>query len=181
MLLTQWMIKTSFWLRDLLDLLFPKIFGPYFVLAILKSTSRPGWSKMVSSSKTHEGNSQIFFYPNGDRMLAPVAGVIQYIYSEGTKLNKTLLAIKRAVAVDKSIINPFAKYMHWPMWLYHLDLKSCEWIPLEWISGHFMRWDFSSEHIVVLLLSQVSFFSIYFLLILTSLPKEWFISSLICY
>ena len=44
--------------------------------------------------KTHKGNSQIFFYPNGDRMLAPVAGFIQYIYSEGTTLNKTLLTIK---------------------------------------------------------------------------------------
>ena len=170
MLLTQWMIKTSFRLRDLLDLLFPKIFGLYFVPAILKSTSRPGWSKMVSTSKTHEGNGQIFFYPNGD--LAPVAKFIQYIYSAGTKLNKTLLTIKHAVAVDKSITTPFAKYMHWPMWLYHLDLKSCEWIPSEWISGHFVRWDFSSEHIAVLFLSQVSFFSIYLLLVLTSLPKE---------
>ena len=137
---------------------------------------------IYSTSKTHKGNSQIFFYPNGDRMVAPVAGFIQYIYSEGTKLNKTLLAVKHAITVDKLITDPFAKYMHWPMQLYHLDLnKSCKWIPPEWISEHFTRWDFSSEHIVVLLLSWVSFFSIYFLLILTSLLKEWFIGSLICY
>ena len=127
---------------------------------------------IYSTSKTHKGNSQIFFYTNGDRTLVPVAGFIQHIHSEGTKLNKTLLTIKCAVAVDKSITNPFAKYMHCPMQLYHSDLKSCKQILSEWISGHFMRWDFSSEHMVVFSLSQVSFFSIYFLLVLTSLPKE---------
>ena len=66
------------------------------------------------TSKTHEGNSQIFFYPSGDRTLAPVAGFIQYIYSEGKKSNKTLLTVKCAITVDKSVTDPFAKYMHWP-------------------------------------------------------------------
>ena len=45
-------------------------------------------------------------------MVAPVAGFIQYIYSEGTKLNKTLLAVKHAITVDKLITDLFAKYMH---------------------------------------------------------------------
>ena len=67
---------------------------------------------IYSTSKTHKGNSQIFFYPNGDRTLAPVAGFIQYIYSEGKKSNKTLLAVKCAITVDKSVTDPFAKYMH---------------------------------------------------------------------
>jgi hypothetical protein len=40
-LLTQRMMMTSFQLGVLLDLLFPKIFGLYFILAISKSTSRP--------------------------------------------------------------------------------------------------------------------------------------------
>ena len=115
---------------------------------------------IYSTSKTHEGNSQIFFYPDGDRTLAPVAGFIQYIYSEGKKLNKTLLAVKCAITVDKSVTDPFAKYMHWPARLYHSGLnKSCERIPSEWISGHFVRWDVSSEHMVVLSLSWVSSFS----------------------
>ena len=115
---------------------------------------------IYSTSKTHEGNSQIFFYPDGDRTLAPVAGFIQYIYSEGKKSNKTLLAVKRAITVDKSVTDPFAKYMHWPARLYHSGLnKSCERIPSEWISGHFVRWDVSSEHMVVLSLSWVSSFS----------------------
>ena len=112
------------------------------------------------TSKTHKGNSQIFFYPDGDRTLAPVVGFIQYIYSEGKKSNKTLLTVKHAITVDKSVTDPFAKYMHWPAWLYHSGLnKSCEWIPSEWISGHFVRWDVSSEHMVVLSLSWVSSFS----------------------
>ena len=38
---TQRMMTTSFQLGVLLDLLFPKIFGLYFVPAIPKSTSRP--------------------------------------------------------------------------------------------------------------------------------------------
>ena len=112
---------------------------------------------IYSTSKTHEGNSQIFFYLNGDRTLAPVAGFIQYIYSEGKKLNKTLLAVKRAITVDKLVTDTFAKYMHWPTQLYHLG--SCERIPSEWISGHFVRWDVSSKHMVVLSLSWVSSFS----------------------
>ena len=49
-LLTQWMMTTSFWLGVLLDLLFPKIFGLHFILATLKSTSSPDWSKRVSST-----------------------------------------------------------------------------------------------------------------------------------
>ena len=50
--------------------------------------------------------------------------------------------------------------MHWPTWLYHSGLnKSCKQIPSEWISGHFVRWDVSSKHMVVLSLSWVSSFS----------------------
>ena len=100
-------------------------------------------------------------FPGYDnKTLAPVVGFIQYIYSEGKKSNKTLLSIKCAITVDKSITDPFAKYMHWPVQLYHLGLnKSCEQILSEWISGHFVRWDVSSEHMVVLSLSWVSFFS----------------------
>ena len=57
-----------------------------------------------STYVTHEGNSQIFFYLDGNRKLAPIAG-LQHIYSKGTKLN-ALLAVKCAVPVDKSIIDP---------------------------------------------------------------------------
>ena len=95
------------------------------------------------TSKTHEGNSQIFFYPNGDRMLAPVVG---FIYSEGKKSNKTLLAVKRAMTVGKSVTDPFAKYMHWPMRLYHSGLnKSYEQILLMYLGCDKDQWRWRSK------------------------------------
>ena len=36
---------------------------------------------MYSVESTHTGNSQIYFYPNGDLCAPPVAGSIQYIYN----------------------------------------------------------------------------------------------------
>jgi hypothetical protein len=36
---------------------------------------------IYSKASTHVGNSQIFFYPRGDRSLTPVPANIKYIYS----------------------------------------------------------------------------------------------------
>ena len=83
---------------------------------------------IYSTSKTHKGNSQIFFYPDGDRTLAPVVGFIQYIYSEGKKSNKTLLAIKCAITVDKSITDPLPNTCIGPcnciiqVWISHVSV-----------------------------------------------------------
>ena len=63
---------------------------------------------------THRGNSQVFFHPNSNKNSAPTAGFIQYIYSVGTKPNVTFLVMQRTVPMDKSVIDPFTQYMHWP-------------------------------------------------------------------
>lgn len=121
---------------------------------------------IYARSTTHKGNSQVFFYPNGDKKLAPVAGIIQYIYSESAKSNITFLAVQRALPADASTIDPFAKYMHWPARLYKSRFDHpCERIQSSWIAGHFARWDYTSDHMVVVSLNRVSALISYLLLL----------------
>ena len=111
---------------------------------------------VYSTYRTHRGNSQVFFHPNGNKNSAPTAGFIQYIYSVSTKPNITFLVVQRTVPMDKSVIDPFTQYMHWPTQLYKSSLnKSSEQIQSDWISGHFAQWDHTSEHMVVLPLNRV--------------------------
>ena len=63
---------------------------------------------IYSMYQTHQGNSQVFFHPNGNKNSAPTPGFIQYIYSVSTKPNITFLVIQHTVPVDKSVIDPFA-------------------------------------------------------------------------
>lgn len=107
-------------------------------------------------SQTHTGNSQIFFYPAGDRTSAPVAATIGYIFSDKATPNALSLAVRRLLPVENIPQDPFAEYPHWPAKLYQSSLApTYERIKPDWIYGHFARWDYTPEEAVVLMLNRV--------------------------
>lgn len=111
---------------------------------------------VYSTSLTHQGNSQVYFYPGGDKISPPVPGFIKYIFLSSDRLVRISIAVQRATDVEKTIVDPFAKYPHWPSKLYKSHLStSYECIHPDWIYGHFARWDFTSEEMVILSLNRV--------------------------
>ena len=66
---------------------------------------------MYSMYQTHQDNSQVSFYPNSNKNLAPIAGFVQYIYSVGTKSNITFLVMQYVIPMDNSVIYSFAMYI----------------------------------------------------------------------
>ncbi|KAG2739280.1 hypothetical protein P692DRAFT_20756232, partial [Suillus brevipes Sb2] len=101
------------------------------------------------------GNSQILFYPRGDRSLTPVPASIKYIY--GTLTDEMLFAVRRHLPLDHHdrTVDPFSMYPDFPAKLYSADLESrLENAKVSWVVGHFARWTVSGRHAVILSLSR---------------------------
>ena len=101
------------------------------------------------------GNSQIFFYPNGDRSLTPVPTNIKYIY--GTLTGEMLFAVQRHLPLDlhDRTIDPFSMYPDFPAKLYSTNFQSrLEKVKVSWAVSHFARWAVSDCHAVILSLSR---------------------------
>ena len=113
-------------------------------------------------SKTHEGNSQILYYPNGNTSSKPVVGIITFIYSEKTKsVIQPAAIVQRLKPLNSESPDPFSKYPHWPAQLYYCNLSTYERIQPDWVHGHFARWNINTAHMVAVPLNRVSFFSLY--------------------
>jgi hypothetical protein len=99
---------------------------------------------MYSRASTHLGNSQIFFYPQGDQTLTPVPANIKYIYGMLTEeLSFAVLsfAVQRHLPLDhhNCTINPFSIYPDFPAKMYSTELEShLENVKLSWAVSHFM-------------------------------------------
>jgi len=107
---------------------------------------------IYSKASTHVGNSQIFFYPCGDRLLTPVPANIKYIYS--TLTGELLFAVQQHIPLDHHIIDPFSLYPDFPAKLYSTDLENClENAKVSWVISHFARWRVSDSYTVILSLS----------------------------
>ncbi|KAG2740643.1 hypothetical protein P692DRAFT_20880781 [Suillus brevipes Sb2] len=71
----------------------------------------------------HMGNSQIFFYPNGDQSLTSIAASIKYIYD------------------NNCTIDAFSMYPDFPAKLYLTNVQSrLEKVKVSWVVSHFARW-----------------------------------------
>ena len=115
---------------------------------------------VYSVSKTHEGNSQILYYPDGNTSSKPVIGIITFIYSEKTKsMIQPAAAVQRLAPVNGDSPDPFSKYPHWPAQLYYRDSSTYERVQPDWVHGHFARWNINTTHMVAVSLNRVSFFS----------------------
>ncbi|KAG2076367.1 hypothetical protein BDR04DRAFT_1114419 [Suillus decipiens] len=88
-------------------------------MAVLHATLKFN-SVVYSKASTHLGNSQIFFYPQGDWLLTPVPASIKYIYNHH----------------HTRIMDPFAMYRSFPAKLYLTDLEShLENVKVSWVVG----------------------------------------------
>ena len=88
---------------------------------------------VFATNHTHQGNSQIYFYPGGNTKLAPVPGFIKYIYTEQAMPNNILFAIWMAIPNNNDFPDPFLRYKHWPARQYSHAQLSCVQVHLEWI------------------------------------------------
>ncbi|TFK45438.1 hypothetical protein OE88DRAFT_1603655, partial [Heliocybe sulcata] len=109
---------------------------------------------MYSTARQHTRNSLIFFYPQGNKLLAPVPGCIQYIYSTG---NSAKFAVKHQLRAPDGTKNPFDKWkVDYPAAIYSRSLASeLEDVGTEDIYCHFARCPLSAELVIVLPLVQV--------------------------
>lgn len=116
---------------------------------------------IYATSKTHQGNSQIHFYPNGDTSARPIPGCIKFIFGEGA--NESLaIGIQRLLPFDGHN-DPFAIYPHFPAQLYSTCLSDeIERIHPDWIFCHFAMWHQTADQAVVLSLSRVCSLSLAF-------------------
>ena len=112
---------------------------------------------IFSTSQTHPGNSQIYFYPDGNTKLAPVAGLTEYIYVEQAKPGAISMAVQHVTPVNDDVCDPFLKYIHWPVRLYvsHPNLL-CEQVHPDWIYCQFAWWNHNPKTMVIVFLNCVS-------------------------
>ena len=114
---------------------------------------------MYSINSTHAGNSQIYFYPNGDSTASPVTASIQHIFNTG---DGTRLAVYCAQTLPDHIPDPFARYPHFPAKLYSSYIKTTlEEVDPAWIYCHYARWVVDDDYTVILKLTRVSSFLIF--------------------
>ncbi|KAG2139210.1 uncharacterized protein EDB93DRAFT_1090238 [Suillus bovinus] len=114
-------------------------------------------SVIYSRASTHIGNSQVFFYPQGDQLTSPVPGSIHHIYAMPT--GELVFAVLRQLPLNRHnhTIDPFAVYPDFPAKLYSLNLSSyLETIKVSWVIGHFAQWQILSDHVAILSLCRVS-------------------------
>ncbi|KAG1869324.1 hypothetical protein C8R48DRAFT_671285 [Suillus tomentosus] len=110
---------------------------------------------IYSRASTHVGNSQVFFYPQGDRSSSPIPGSIRHIYA--TPTGELVLAVQRYISLgrDDHVVDPFAMYPGFPAKLYSSSLSShLESVKISWVVGHFARWKVSSDHAVIVSLCR---------------------------
>jgi len=106
---------------------------------------------IYATSKTHAGNSLIYFYPGGNRS-TPVPGSIKYIYQDQGRF---LLAVQRQLPASDDTPDPYAIYPDFPAKLYSSQLSAVlEQVQVDWIYSHYARWNFSASQSVVLSLSR---------------------------
>lgn len=104
---------------------------------------------MYSVNSAHAGNSQIYFYPNGD-----LAASIKHIFDAG---DGTRLAIHRAQTLPEYMSHPFSRYPHFPAKLYGPYITTnLEIVDPAWIYCHYARWAMDANHVIILKLIRVS-------------------------
>jgi hypothetical protein len=107
-----------------------------------------------SRSSTHLGNSLIQFYPAGRTSSETVPGCIKYIYRTQGGIS---FAVQRHLDVNPDTANPWASYPHFPGRLYSKSLADkLEPVAPDWVVSHFVRYQVSPEHTLVLSLDTVS-------------------------
>jgi hypothetical protein len=112
---------------------------------------------VYSRSSTHDGNSLICFYPGGNTGLRPVPGSIQHIFELDSKIS---FGVQRHLPLQNHTFDPYRHYPHFAASLYSAALApDLEQVEVDWVLCHFAQWLFSPDHVVVVMLSQVRYYS----------------------
>ena len=110
-------------------------------------------------SSTHLGHSLILFYLHSDKSKSPIPGCIKFIFEQGW----LVFAVQHQLEAAQGVLDPFEPYPHFSAKLYSSCLsEELEVVHVDWVLCHFVRWQISSEHVVVLSLSRVSCFGLPF-------------------
>ncbi|KAI0740300.1 hypothetical protein C8Q76DRAFT_608220 [Earliella scabrosa] len=109
---------------------------------------------VYSQARTHLGNSQILFYPSGDRSVPAIPGQIEYIFSIG---RIPRFAVRRYSLAKLDRPDPFTRWPDFParLWSSHLSDR-LEEVHTSWVLTQFARYGITEDHVVVVDLSQVS-------------------------
>jgi hypothetical protein len=96
----------------------------------------------------------IHFYAGGGTASGPIPGSIKYIFK--TQGGPFAFAVQRQLPISDGTIDPFEHYPHFPAKLYASQLgDTLEIVKVDWVMSHFVRWDMSRDHAIVLSLSRV--------------------------
>jgi len=105
---------------------------------------------VFARASTHIGNSLIGYFPQGKVASSPSYGSIQYVFSVKGDFKFAVRPHKSAnVAFD-----PFAQYPHFPAKLYRSQMGDLEIVHVDWVIGHFARWKYINDLVVILPLSR---------------------------
>jgi len=108
---------------------------------------------VYSRSRTHHGNSQILFYPNGDRRHPPLPALIDKISRSEGEITLTV----RCYRERHSQIDPFERFQHFDAKLYSSQVaNSTLEVKLPWIKCHFAAYEWTKKDTAILSLSRVS-------------------------
>ena len=103
------------------------------------------------------------FYPKGDKSQEPIPGCIEHIIFEPN--GKVTFTLRQQLPALPGFVDPYIEWPHFPARVYSTSLSSqLEGVDPEWITSHYARWAFDTNHAVVLNLSRVR--CIYYQLIL---------------
>lgn len=126
--------------------LLPLLGGP--TKAVLRARLR-AHDTIYSRAQTHQGNSQIVFYPSGDRRSTAVPGSIEYIFERDGVFR---FAVRRYIPLGSDVPDPFARWPDFPakMWSSTID-NSLEEVEVNWVFCQFAQYAVDGELVVVML------------------------------
>jgi hypothetical protein len=109
---------------------------------------------MYCRSSTHVSNSLVMFYPKGDKSQEPIPGCIEHIIFKPN--GKVTFTLQQQLPALPGFVDPYIEWPHFPACVYSTSLSSqLEGVDPEWITSHYARWAFDTNHAVVLNLSRV--------------------------
>ena len=118
-------------------------------------------STFFCHSSTHVGNSLVLFYSGDNHSETPVPGSIEYIVAKPN--NNIVYVVHQQLPAPPSALDPFRFYPQFSAKIYSRELsKQRQVVQLDSVLSHYARWTFDKNIVVVLTLSHVSPYLIYY-------------------
>ncbi|EIN10111.1 hypothetical protein PUNSTDRAFT_66908, partial [Punctularia strigosozonata HHB-11173 SS5] len=149
----------------------PGIFEEHLARARLRAHGT-----VYARSRTHGGNSQVMFHPDGNPKTPAVAGSIEHIFASGEHL---AFAVRRYKPITSGTVDPFSRWPEFPAKLWSTAQEdTLELVKVNSVMCQYARYDVSNKNMVVLMLPRVSSVSSTFRWLFT--PSTVLIISRVC-